>query len=117
VQGLTAPLLQAGAESVLATQWAIDDRSGQRLIQDFYRGLAGGATVGESIRAAKLASLDRGDPAMVWAAFTLVGDPTLRVPAVDPRSRVPIRAGILMAILFGWIFVRVVRKRRSQRRP
>jgi hypothetical protein len=117
VQGLTAPLLQAGAEAVLATQWAIDDRSSQRLIRDFYQGLADGVTVGESLRAAKLASLDRGEPATVWAAFTAVGNATLRVPAVTPRPRLAPWLGLLIAAMFGWILSRrVVGKRRAQPR-
>ena len=40
VQGLTAPLLQAGARSVVATRWRIADRAAVRMIQPFYDALA-----------------------------------------------------------------------------
>ena len=42
VQGLTAPLIQAGTRSVVASQWRIGDRSTIAFIQDFYQALAAG---------------------------------------------------------------------------
>jgi CHAT domain-containing protein len=87
VQGLTAPLLQAGARAVLATQWRIDDRSTVRLIDDFYSALAHGATVADALRSAKLKALERRAPARIWAAFTVVGDPLVTIPLQIPASR------------------------------
>ncbi len=63
VQGLTAPLLQAGARSVVATRWRIADRAALRMVEPFYDGLAAGLPVGDALRAAKLAALRRGAPA------------------------------------------------------
>jgi hypothetical protein len=40
----------------------------------------------EALRSAKLESLREGDPPAVWAAFTVVGDPTVVVPLRPPRS-------------------------------
>ena len=40
VQGLTAPLIQAGARSVVASQWRIADRGTIPFIQAFYQALA-----------------------------------------------------------------------------
>ncbi|TFH64490.1 MAG: CHAT domain-containing protein, partial [Gemmatimonadales bacterium] len=113
VQGLTAPFLQAGARSVLATQWAIDDRSGHRLIRDFYQGLAEGSTVGEALRGAKLAALDRGDPPAVWAAFTAVGDASVRVQAVTPQSWLSLGAVLLVLMVAGSMGAWVLWKRRA----
>jgi CHAT domain-containing protein/tetratricopeptide (TPR) repeat protein len=84
VQGLTAPLIQAGARSVVASQWRIGDRSTIALIRAFYQELADGLPVGDALRAAKLDALHRGAPAREWAAFTLVGDPLVRVPVEAP---------------------------------
>jgi tetratricopeptide (TPR) repeat protein len=84
VQGLTAPLIQAGARSVVASQWRIGDRSTIALVGAFYHGLADGLPVGDALRAAKLDALHRGAPAREWAAFTLVGDPLVRVPVEAP---------------------------------
>jgi tetratricopeptide (TPR) repeat protein len=111
VQGLTAPFLQAGAKSVLATQWAIDDRSSHRLILDLYRGLAEGLPLGESLQAAKLASVNRGDPPMVWAAFMAVGDATVGIRAQRPRNTAIVCVSLLMAMGLGVVGIWRFRRR------
>ncbi len=87
VQGLTAPLIQAGARSVVASQWRIADRRTIPFIHAFYQALAKGLPVGDALRAAKLDGLRRGAPPWEWAAFTAVGDPmvtvALRAPWLD----------------------------------
>jgi CHAT domain-containing protein len=87
VQGLTTPLVSAGARSVVATQWRVGDRSTVRLVADFYDGLALGRPVAEALRVAKLAALERGAPPGEWAGFTVVGDPLARVALVMPPDR------------------------------
>jgi tetratricopeptide (TPR) repeat protein len=84
IQGLTAPLIQAGARSVVATQWRIADRSTVTFIQAFYQSLARGLPVGDALRAAKLDAIRRGAPAREWAAFITVGDPMVRVVLREP---------------------------------
>jgi CHAT domain-containing protein/tetratricopeptide (TPR) repeat protein len=84
VQGLTTPLVAAGARSVVATQWRVGDRSTVRLVADLYDGLARGRPVAEALREAKLAALRRGAPPGEWAGFTVVGDPLARVALVAP---------------------------------
>jgi tetratricopeptide (TPR) repeat protein len=85
VRGLTAPLLAAGARAIVASQWAIGDRRTVRLVHDLYRALADGRPAADALREAELASLRRGAPAREWAAFTLTGDPMVRVPLTVPR--------------------------------
>jgi hypothetical protein len=87
VQGLTAPLLAAGARSVLATQWRIRDADAVQFIDDFYRALAAGQGVGDAARTAKLAAIHRGSPPATWAAFAVVGDPLVTVPLTAPADR------------------------------
>ena len=94
VQGLTAPLLQAGTRSVVATSWRIGDRSTVGLVEEFYNGLARRLPVSEALRAAKLEALRRGAPPSEWAAFTVVGDPLVRIPLEAPR---PLRGWWLAA--------------------
>ena len=84
VQGLTTPLVAAGARSVVATQWRVGDKSTVRLISDLYDGLARGRPVAEALRDAKLAAIARHEPPGNWAAFTVVGDPLALVPLVVP---------------------------------
>ena len=80
VQGLTAPLLAAGARSIVATGWRVGDERTVSLVERFYAELARGRTVADALRAAKLAAIERKAPASVWAAFTVFGDPFVTVP-------------------------------------
>lgn len=84
--GLSSAFLAAGASTVVATLWAVDDRVTEKWTQAFYSELGRGHTVGEAARSAQAAL--RADPATAhpayWAAFVTVGDPTLR-PRLVPR--------------------------------
>jgi hypothetical protein len=100
VQGLTAPLLGAGARAVVATSWPIGDRETVQLVRDLYDGLARGAPVGDALHAAKLAALRRDAPAAEWATFSVVGDPFVHVALREPRRMmwwwlVPVAAGLI----------------------
>jgi len=74
--------LTAGAAAVLATRWKVpEDHSTSRFLVDFYRAYRHGGSDGEGLRkdqalsAARRLSVERGDPAQIWAAWVLVGDP------------------------------------------
>ncbi|MGH7586916.1 MAG: CHAT domain-containing protein, partial [Gemmatimonadales bacterium] len=105
VLGLTAPLLSAGARSVLATGWDAPDAEMVEVAERFYRELASGLPVGEALHRTKLAIRDQGRPSREWAAFRLTGDPFLMVPLRRPQpARWPLAAaaallaaGILVA--------------------
>jgi CHAT domain-containing protein len=102
IQGLTAPLLEAGARSVIATSWEVGDRSTKKYVSDLYSALASGERVSEASRTAKLAAISAGTSPRVWAAFQLIGDPTTVVPLTQARSLLPLwtgAAGIAFTIL------------------
>jgi CHAT domain-containing protein len=80
LQGLTAPVLEAGARAVAATYWAVGDRSIQPLIERFYRGMREGLSAGDALARAKRASFLAGESPNVWAAFSLTGDARVRPP-------------------------------------
>jgi CHAT domain-containing protein len=86
VQGLTAPLLEAGARAVVATLWPVRDRETAAFMEAFYAALSDGRPATDALRAAKLDAIERGVPASGWASFTLVGDPLTVVPLAAPRS-------------------------------
>jgi len=69
---------------VLATQWRIADRSTLRLVDGFYSALAQELPADQALRQARLAVRAHGAPAREWAAFVLVGDPTVQVPLRQP---------------------------------
>jgi tetratricopeptide (TPR) repeat protein len=108
LQGLTGPLLEAGARSVVATQWRIGDRSTVQVVDDFYGAMAAGRPVAEALRAAKLAAIRRGAPPRDWAAFTVVGDPEARVTLIRPAPRPSLWwvAAAGAALVLGGLFVR-----------
>ncbi|HEU5219682.1 MAG TPA: CHAT domain-containing protein [Gemmatimonadales bacterium] len=111
LQGLTAPLLEAGARSVVATLWPVRDRQTARLMGSFYASIAGGAPVVEALRSAKLEAYRAGAPSGDWAAFTLVGDPSVRI-RLEPAGTAwwPWALGIFAAALLGYGLV--TRRRR-----
>ena len=83
--GLTAPLMAAGARSIVATGWRIGDRSAGRLVAGFYEGLSRGLPASDALQGAKRAARRSGMPTSEWAAFALVGDPLVRLELVRDR--------------------------------
>jgi CHAT domain-containing protein len=79
---LSRAFLIAGAASVLATRWKVpEDAATSHFVADFYRAYRQGGTSGKGLRKdealslARVLSRERGDPAQLWAAWVLVGDP------------------------------------------
>jgi len=86
LRGFIAPLLEAGAAAVIATQWPIGDESILPMIDRFYWHAARGVDVATALRRAKLDAVRDGVKPAVWAAFALVGDGSLRVPLKSPGA-------------------------------
>jgi CHAT domain-containing protein len=114
MQGLATAFLGAGARAVAATSWQIDDRRAAHIAGEYYRALADGMSLGDALRAAKLARLRDGAPPSEWAAWTLVGDPLGYVNLRPPRSRAAwwITGTVLVLSAIG----AGVRRRRGPRR-
>jgi tetratricopeptide (TPR) repeat protein len=110
VQGLTAPLLRAGARSVVATLWQIPDRRAGDIVDGLYRGLADGLPVSSALRRAKLEAMERGAPAAEWAAFTLVGDPLVRLPLRRPGSLRELAAVVVAVAVAGVLGYRMAKR-------
>ena len=84
--GLMRAFLSAGAESMVLSLWAVEDRSTALLMENFYRGLTEGQTKGEALRSAQIQFINKPDIVSdedfpdythpyFWAPFMLVGDP------------------------------------------
>ncbi len=97
VAGLTSAFLSAGARSVVATLWRVDDAVTADLMRHFYDGLAEGLTVVEALRAAQL--LVRAEPdtraPFYWAGFVVVGDGGVQVN-LETRNKW-VGGGVLIA--------------------
>ncbi|MGH7469307.1 MAG: CHAT domain-containing protein [Longimicrobiales bacterium] len=87
VQGMTSPLLQAGARALVATHWRIRDQDVVPFVDAMYGALARGLPVADAIRAAKLQALQRKNPPRTWAAFLAIGDPMVTIPLRAPPKR------------------------------
>lgn len=80
--GLARAFLWAGARSVVATRWAIDDEASAHLVERYYDALAQGAGAPQALRAAQIDTMRRGGREglsyvhpFFWAAFVHVGSP------------------------------------------
>jgi CHAT domain-containing protein/tetratricopeptide (TPR) repeat protein len=110
IEGLTAPLLEAGARSVVATLWRVGDRTAAAFVERFYTAMARGLSSGDALAAAKRDEIARGTPPSVWAAFTLVGNPAAQIPLREPRVSVLLVIGggavALLVLRYGWTTLR-----------
>ncbi len=77
VLGLSRAFLFAGARSLLASLWQVEDRSTAELMLAFYEHLQSGSDPGTALREAKLELLARPRTAhpFYWAPFILTGRP------------------------------------------
>jgi CHAT domain-containing protein/tetratricopeptide (TPR) repeat protein len=85
ILGLTGPLLQAGAHSVVATLWPVNDRASAEFVKRFYGFLASDMPATDALRLTQLDAIERGVPTRDWAAFVLTGDGFVRVGAAASR--------------------------------
>ncbi|MBK1989578.1 tetratricopeptide repeat protein [Sphaerospermopsis aphanizomenoides BCCUSP55] len=76
-QGLTGIAYifeRAGAEAVMGSLWAVEDKSTQVLMVAFYQNLQQGKSKGEALRQAKLKLIKDYPHPFYWSAFILIGD-------------------------------------------
>ncbi len=78
LMGLTRGFFYAGAETVVASLWEVDDRATEELMSRFYREMLGGRRLAPAaaLRAAQVWMMGRAewsDPSY-WAAFTVQGE-------------------------------------------
>jgi len=82
IMNLARAFLIAGAKSVVASLWQVDDRSTATLMSFFYEHLAAGLDVREALRQGQLDFIKEfGNKAQpyYWAGFEVIGDGTRRI--------------------------------------
>ena len=102
--GLTRGFMYAGASTVVASLWKVDDGATADLMKRFYANmLAHGMTPAAALRAAQNSVRQQGRPPYYWAAFTLQGEFRQTIKP-SPKSATPkytkiIAGGALLTLL------------------
>ncbi len=113
--------LIAGAASVLASLWDVDDACTEKLMRSFYKHLKDGTRKGEALQAAKEELIDEGvtNP-YYWASFILIGDDE---PIIFPNNDAATPfvfsiylANLIAAIALALLFIRWSLSLRTQSR-
>jgi CHAT domain-containing protein len=117
--GLTQGFLHAGAKSVVASLWQVDDRATAELMRNFYRAMFDdGLPPAAALREAKKAMWrePRWRAPYYWAAFVLQGEYRESIkPAGAPARWMPYAFGILL-LFAALLAIKVLRVRRGSRR-
>ena len=87
--GLTRAFFYAGAPTVIASLWSVDDAATEKLMVAFYRQWREGMGKAEALQAAQ-AEVQKTHPGpFYWAAFVLSGDPGQVSPTAQPTEPSP----------------------------
>ena len=77
VLSLARAFFQAGSPAIVASLWPLRDDEAARLFDVFYRHLAGGSSLGASLRSAQRDAIAAGLPPAAWAGLVVIGDGSL----------------------------------------
>jgi CHAT domain-containing protein len=118
--GLTRAFFYAGAHTVVASLWDVDDAAASRLMQRFYENLHSGQPIDFALQRAKLDFIRAGGPTaspFYWASFVATGNAraAIEVPPASPVPRIAIAAiALLIAGMLSWSAA--ARRRRGVRK-
>jgi len=116
VMSLARAFMYAGCPSIVMTLWVIEDKSGVKIMTEFYRALSKGRAKDAALRKAKIrfieeANLTQAHP-FYWSAYICVGNTE---PLFIPKALIRI---IVISVLAGvailWIIKRILRKRKKK---
>ncbi len=113
VMSLARAFIYAGCPSIIMTLWVIEDKSGVKLMTEFYRELAKGRPKDEALRNAKLkfikeANLTRAHP-FYWSAYICVGNPRPLFIAGKNLYIIIVSLVVIVTILF--LIKKILRKK------
>ncbi|MDZ8188452.1 MAG: CHAT domain-containing protein [Nostoc sp. ChiSLP02] len=72
--GLAGVAVRAGARSIVATLWSVDDEFSSKFMSYFYRELKTGVTKAQALQHAQIAVLNNEKRPYFWAPYVLVGN-------------------------------------------
>lgn len=115
--GLTRAFFFAGARSVVASLWDVEDSSTRRFMERFYANLRGGMPIDVALQRTKISFLRDGGAAAApfeWAAFVVSGDARKPIPIADRGAPHELLAAIVLIALIVLAFAyRAVNARRG----
>ena len=117
IASLARAFTYAGAESLVATRWSVNDRTTKDLVNGFLRGIKAGLPKHEALRQSILQFLDQtglnyAHP-FYWSAFMTIGDvsPVEIIPAAS--WHLPLLVGSLGVGLLIFLLIRQIASRRK----
>ena len=116
VMSMARAFIYAGCPSIVMTLWQVEDKSGAKIMDDFYYYLSKGKRKDVALRMAKLKHLENSDPLTAhphfWLGYVNIGNPDAIKNSNDFYFTILIFVFALL-IFFDWYFRR---KRRKNRR-
>ncbi len=83
LHGLAQAFLAAGARTVVATYWPVEDRATAQAMHYLHSGLSKGWTIGQAVQSMQLHLLESSEATLAtpvaWAAFAVIGDSRFRL--------------------------------------
>jgi tetratricopeptide (TPR) repeat protein len=115
---LAGAFLEAGAASVIAAGWDLEDTAADLFFERFYESLLTGKTVGRSLQLAKISLIENGfnDPRL-WGSFRLYGsdDPFTRTIQRNRESSTAQIAVVIVVVMIAIISGSVMGKGRGRK--
>jgi CHAT domain-containing protein/tetratricopeptide (TPR) repeat protein len=115
--GVTRGFMYAGASTVVASLWKVDDEATADLMKRFYSNMQDGMTPAAALRAAQNSARQEGRPPYYWAAFTLQGEFRQVIKPI-PKSAIPAYMKIVVGVTLLMLLTGVAwwyRRRRLRR--
>lgn len=117
--GLTRAFFYAGARSVVASLWDVEDMATARFMQRFYANIQRGQPIDIALQRAKLDFIHSGGTTsnpFYWASFVVSGNARASVDVPSGSSMVPLETASIAALLVAvaWIYRRMVKVRRGE---
>ena len=109
IVGLTRAFFFAGARSVVASMWDVDDASTSDLMQRFYANIRAGQPIDLALQHAKMDFVRDGKPAFYWAAFVVSGNARTVVASPPSSPRWTLWAMVTATIAGAYLWIVNVR--------
>jgi len=101
---LARSFIIAGSPSVVLTQWALDDLSGQQIIKSFYNNISGGIPIAKALQSAKITHVNQATKLKAhpyfWAGVILMGQDQV----IDIKKKEPLALLIFAAFAIILLF-------------